>query len=148
MVTMQVQYALTYSAVPSEEKFQIWSAAIPSNNKQQQEVSLRIVDEQEMKELNMKYRNKACSTNVLSFSADLHEEVDIPFLGDVVICAPVVEKEATDQGKSTLSHWAHMTVHGILHLQGYDHTNDAEAAEMEQLEIQILYKLGFDNPYV
>ena len=145
---MQVQYAVNQSAVPSEENFQTWSAAVPSNDNQRQEVFLRIVDEQEMTQLNTQYRKKACPTNVLSFPADLHEEVDIPFLGDVIICAPVVDKEASEQGKSTLSHWAHMTVHGILHLQGYDHMNDAEAAEMEQLEIQILRKLGFDNPYV
>lgn len=148
MVALTVQFAVNHIAIPDEENFQAWASAIEINHDMSQEVAMRIVDEHEMEQLNLKYRKKSGATNVLSFPSNLHQEVDIPFLGDVVICAPIVEKEAHEQGKSSDSHWAHMTVHGILHLKGYDHLNDAEAAKMEQLEIQILQKLGFDNPYI
>ena len=145
---VDIQYAVEHTELPGESDFRAWAAAIASTGDKPQEVSLRIVNEQEMRELNSRYRNKACATNVLSFPAGLHAEVDIPFIGDVIICAPVVAKEAAEQGKSAISHWAHMTVHGILHLQGFDHNDDAEAAEMEQTEITILKKLGYSNPYI
>ena len=148
MVVIDVQYAVEHSALPTENDFKVWAAEIESVGDQSQEVSVRIVNEQEMQELNQRYRNKDCPTNVLSFPAGLHAEVDIPFIGDVIICAPVVDREAAEQGKSAMSHWAHMTVHGILHLQGYDHNNDTAAAEMEQNEITILSKLGYANPYI
>jgi probable rRNA maturation factor len=108
---------------------------------------LRIVDEAEMTGLNEQYRKKSGPTNVLSFPADLPQGVNSPFLGDIIICAPVVAKEAKDQGKSLDSHWAHMTVHGILHLQGYNHIDNTEAEQMESLEIKIMQQLGFANPY-
>jgi probable rRNA maturation factor len=148
MVMVDVEYAVEHAALPGKSDFHAWAAAIASTGDKPQEVSLRIVGEQEMRELNSRYRNKACATNVLSFPAGLHAEVDIPFIGDVIICAPVVEKEAAEQEKSVISHWAHMTVHGILHLQGFDHNDNAEAAEMEQTEITILDKLGYSNPYI
>ena len=145
---VDVQYAVDNAMLPTENDFQTWAAQIASSGDQPQEVSLRIVNELEMKELNNRYRNKDCPTNVLSFPAELHDEVDIPFIGDVIICAPVVDEEAAKQGKSVMSHWAHMTVHGILHLQGFDHINDTDAAEMEQNEITILNNLGYNNPYI
>ena len=144
---VDVQYAVEHTTLPTENDFKTWAAAIASIGDKPQEVSLRIVDELEMKELNNRYRKKDCPTNVLSFPADLHDEIDIPFMGDVIICAPIVDKEAAQQGKSVMSHWAHMTVHGILHLQGFDHNNDIDATEMEQKEITILMKLGYNNPY-
>ena len=147
MVMVDVQYAVEHTTLPTENDFKTWAGAIASIGDKPQEVSLRIVDELEMKELNNRYRKKDCPTNVLSFPADLHDEIDIPFMGDVIICAPIVDKEAAQQGKSVMSHWAHMTVHGILHLQGFDHNNDIDATEMEQKEITILMRLGYNNPY-
>lgn len=148
MVLVDVQYAVEHAVLPKESDFETWAAAISGDGENPQEASLRIVSEQEMQQLNGRYRGKDCPTNVLSFPAELHDDVDIPFLGDVIICAPVVQKEADEQGKLVISHWAHLTVHGILHLQGYDHTNDTEAEIMEQMEITILSKLGYNNPYI
>ncbi len=146
MIKVEVQFAASAEDIPSEETFQCWAALIEVNAVQ--EVALRIVDETEMAQLNQQYRKKIGPTNVLSFPVDLPDGVDVPFMGDIVICAPVVAKEAKDQGKSHDSHWAHMTVHGILHLQGYDHIDEADAEKMESLEIKIMHLLGFANPYV
>ncbi len=146
MVQVEVQYGYSDDETPDEDMFQLWAAEIESSRAT--EIAIRIVDEQEMSDLNRQYRKKTGPTNVLSFPAELHVDVELPFIGDVIICAPIVVKEATEQEKSPLSHWAHMSVHGILHLQGYDHINEADAAEMESLEIKILNKLGFENPYV
>src|SRR5690606_500913 len=111
------------------------------------ELSIRIVDRDEIQALNAQYRHKNTPTNVLSFPCELPPAVDVPLLGDIVICAQVVQEEAAAQHKAELSHWAHMVVHGTLHLLGYDHMDDAEANEMESLEIEILNTLGFANPY-
>jgi len=146
MIEVEVQFAASADDIPSEETFQGWVSQIEVDA--EQEVALRIVDEKEMAQLNLQYRKKSAPTNVLSFPAELPDGVDVPFLGDIIICAPVVAKEATDQAKSLDSHWAHMTVHGILHLQGYDHIDDADAEAMESLEIKIMNKLGYANPYV
>lgn len=146
MIEVEVQIAASADDIPSEETFQYWVSQIESDA--EQEVALRIVDETEMTQLNEQYRKKSGPTNVLSFPAELPGGIDVPFLGDIIICAPVVAKEATDQGKSLDSHWAHMTVHGILHLQGYDHIDEADAEQMESLEIKIMQQLGFANPYV
>jgi probable rRNA maturation factor len=101
-----------------------------------------------MANLNHTYRAKAGPTNVLSFPADIPDSVDCDLLGDIVICAPVVVREAEEQHKIGAHHWAHLTVHGVLHLLGFDHTDDHEAEQMEQLEITILKALGLPNPYV
>lgn len=111
------------------------------------EISLYIVDEAEGQSLNQQYRGKDYPTNVLSFPADLPEELDLPLLGDLVLCAPVVEREAIEQGKTLEAHWAHMLVHGTLHLLGFDHIDDNEAELMEALETRILLHLGFTAPY-
>lgn len=152
MITVELQNVAPGYKVPSESSFQTWAQAFETHPLNIQEinqiVALRIVDEKEIMELNALYRKKQGATNVLSFPSELHEDVNIPFMGDVVICAPVVIKEALKQGKTEQSHWAHMTVHGILHLQGYDHENDADAEQMESIEIQIMSKLGFENPYI
>ena len=147
MVKVEVQYALKDGSTPNEEDFQKWASVIESKIYSADEVALRIVDENEITHLNEQYRKKSGPTNVLSFPAELHNEIDVSFLGDIIICAPIVVKEAEEQDKTLLSHWAHMTVHGILHLQGYDHINDQDAAVMEALEMEILEKLDFANPY-
>lgn len=110
---------------------------------------IRIVSMEEMQELNHEYRRQNKPTNVLSFPSDLPPEVqaELNELGDIVICAEVIEREAKEQEKRLEAHWAHMVIHGALHLLGYDHITDKDAATMEKLEIELLNKLGFDNPY-
>lgn len=109
--------------------------------------SVCIVDREEITTLNSQYRKKNKATNVLSFPYEPLPGVDIPLLGDVVICAEVVNDEARAQGKTAQQHWAHMVVHGALHLLGYDHIDDKDAQQMETMEIRILSQLGFPNPY-
>lgn len=123
------------------------SAALQSQDFEDAEVSVYIVDEDEGQELNSQYRGKDYPTNVLSFPADIAEEVGIPLLGDLVVCAPVVEREAQEQNKALAAHWAHMLVHGTLHLVGFDHIDDNQAEIMEALETQIITGLGYPAPY-
>ncbi|MFY1051652.1 MULTISPECIES: rRNA maturation RNase YbeY [Pseudomonas] len=112
------------------------------------ELTIRLVDEAEGRELNHTWRHKDYATNVLSFPADVPEGIlDIPLLGDLVICVPVVEREAAEQGKTPEAHWAHLVIHGCLHLLGYDHIEEDEALEMEDLERQLLAELGHADPY-
>ncbi len=111
------------------------------------DLSIRIVDEAESQDLNSRYRHKHKPTNVLSFPYD-GETLDVPVLGDIVICAPVIAREAQEQGKEPRAHWAHMVVHGCLHLLGYDHENDKDAVEMERREREILADFGFPDPYL
>ena len=146
MISVEVQRAFESSAIPSNEQFQAWAAVVAT--KSDQVISIRIVDEDEITKLNEKYRKKSATTNVLAFPAEIPAGVDLPFIGDIVMCAPIVAKQAAEQGKSPASHWAHMTLHGILHLQGYDHIDAADAEIMESLEVQLMHKLGFANPYV
>ena len=135
--------------VPEEEDLRSWIAAALDqlSRRQPAQLSVRLVDRDEMAHLNHTYRGKAGPTNVLSFPAELPDEVNLPLLGDIVICAPVVRAEAAEQGKDTTAHWAHMTVHGTLHLLGYDHIEEDDAAAMEALETDILTGLGYDCPY-
>lgn len=112
------------------------------------ELTVRIVDRTEITTLNRDYRGKNKATNVLSFPAELPDHIELPLLGDVVICAPIVVQEAREQNKQTQHHWAHMIVHGTLHLLGYDHIDDSEATVMEGLEINILADLNIQNPYL
>lgn len=134
--------------IPATELLESWiTAALNSQQLEEAEVSLYIVDEDESQELNAEYRGKDKPTNVLSFPADIPEEVGIPLLGDLVVCAPVVEREAQEQGKTLDAHWAHMLIHGSLHLLGYDHVLDDEAEVMEALETEIITGLGFPAPY-
>lgn len=135
--------------VPAQTDIRSWIEAALAGRaaREEVEVSVRIVDSDEMANLNATYRGKKGTTNVLSFPADLPAELDIPLLGDIVICAPVVRTEAQQQGKSETAHWAHMTIHGTLHLLGYDHIDEDEAAIMEALESAILNKLDYGCPY-
>ncbi|MCQ1856959.1 rRNA maturation RNase YbeY [Haemophilus sputorum] len=112
------------------------------------EMTIRIVDEEESQTLNREYRGKDYPTNVLSFPFEVPEGIELPLLGDLVICRQVMECEAKEQQISLASHWAHLAVHGTLHLLGYDHIEEAEAEEMEGLETKIMQKLGFEDPYL
>jgi probable rRNA maturation factor len=118
-------------------------------NIQQQafEVTLRIVDIIESRQLNLDYRKKDKPTNVLSFPFEAPEHIDMPFLGDLVVCAAVVEQEAKEQNKQIIDHWTHLCIHGLLHLLGYDHMQENEAQEMEGIETAILAKLNINDPY-
>lgn len=136
-----IQFASDAQGLPTAAQFRKWAKAALRVDT---EVSVRIVDEAEGRMLNRTYRNKDYATNVLTFA--LTEE---PYLmGDIVICAPVVEKEAKEQRKELLAHYVHLTVHGILHLHGYDHETEAQAELMESLETAIVTKLGYANPYL
>ena len=135
-----VQYATDSKDVPARPLFRRWVKAALM---QEAEIVLRIVDEAEGCELNHQFRNKEYATNVLTFVYDDMR----PLTGDIVLCAPVVSKEAQQQHKNLIAHYAHLTVHGVLHLQGYDHIEEAEAVVMEQMETQILARLGYDDPY-
>ncbi|HET7307722.1 MAG TPA: rRNA maturation RNase YbeY [Gammaproteobacteria bacterium] len=134
-------------AAPSETDFSRWVAAALAGRREDAEVAIRIVGTDEGAALNRRYRNREGPTNVLSFPAELPPGVDLPLIGDLVICGPVVAAEAVEQGKPVEAHWAHLTVHGILHLIGFDHQNDTEADEMEGMEIVILAELGYPDPY-
>lgn len=132
--------------VPEPEMLQSWAAAAYLENTPAI-ASLLVTTSAEIQQLNKQYRDKNKATNVLSFPMESPEEVDVCLLGDIVLCAAVIKQEAKQQSKTSASHWAHMVVHGMLHLQGYDHTEDDEATDMEQLEVDILSQLGFSNPY-
>ncbi|WP_273381803.1 rRNA maturation RNase YbeY [Actinobacillus porcinus] len=135
------------SNLPTLEQFTLWATQAVRAESVEPEMTIRIVDEAESHELNLTYRGKDRPTNVLSFPFECPEEVDLPLLGDLIICRQVVEREAEEQGKPLLAHWAHMVVHGSLHLLGYDHIEDDEAEEMESLETEIMTGLGFEDPY-
>ena len=134
--------------LPTEEQIVQWATAAVQPEGDEVEMTVRIVDEAESHELNLTYRGKDRPTNVLSFPFECPDEVELPLLGDLVICRQVVEREAAEQEKPLMSDWAHMVVHGSLHLLGYDHIEDNEAEEMESLETQIMQGLGFDDPYL
>ena len=134
--------------LPSEEQILQWATAAVQPESDNVEMTVRIVDEAESHGLNLTYRGKDRPTNVLSFLFECPDEVELPLLGDLVICRQVVEREAIEQEKPLMAHWAHMIVHGSLHLLGYDHIEDDEAEEMESLETEIMQSLGFADPYL
>jgi probable rRNA maturation factor len=145
---IDVEVNSSSTKIPSVENIELWiRTALQSDELNQAEVSVYIVDEAESQELNAQYRGKDKPTNVLSFPADIPDEVGVPLLGDLVICAPVVEREAQEQGKTLEAHWAHMLIHGTLHLLGYDHVEDDEADVMEALETRLITQLNFPAPY-
>ena len=143
---IDVQVATVFSPLPAESELCLW-AQTALRDLTEVELTLRLVDSEESRKLNSRFRGKNQPTNVLSFPAELPPGLDIPLLGDIVICAPLVNEEAAVQGKSLQAHFAHLVIHGVLHLQGYDHQDDQQAAEMEALEIELLNSLGFANPY-
>jgi len=144
---LDFQIATTSKQLPTETMFKTWVDAVLKDPSQNSEIVIRIVDEQEMIQFNEQYRNKKGVTNILSFPFEAPEGVESDLLGDLLVCAAVVESEAELQKKELEHHWAHMIVHGVLHLIGYDHINDTEAEEMEALEIKILKTIKIDNPY-
>ena len=148
--TIDLQEASEHPHCPTLSQLTNWVDAALSRateNNQERELTIRIVDENESQSLNKQYRGKDKPTNVLSFPFEAPAQIELDLIGDLVICAPIVEKEAKEQEKPELAHWAHMVVHGTLHLLGYDHINDREADEMEALEVNILKSLGFNDPY-
>lgn len=148
---VSVSYAVPRAGVPSAVSFRKWVAAALHGRIREADLAIRIVGSKEGRALNRHFRGKDYATNVLSFPAELPEGlpegVRLPLLGDLVICAPVVAREAREQGKSLASHYAHLTVHGTLHLLGWDHEDEADALCMEQLEREILAGLGIEDPY-
>lgn len=148
MLELDLQIASQAPGLPSEVQFRHWCELALRQRQNDSELTIRLVDETEGRELNRTWRHKDYATNVLSFPADVPDELlDIPLLGDLVICAPVVTREAAEQGKSAQAHWAHLVIHGCLHLLGYDHIEDEEAEEMEALERELLAELGHPDPY-
>ena len=145
---LDLQLATEAGNLPDETQLRLWCSTALSQRTADSELTIRIVDEAEGRELNNEWRGKDYATNVLSFLAEVPDGLlDIPLLGDLVICAGVVEREAGEQGKSCEAHWAHLVIHGCLHLLGYDHIEDEEAEEMEALERQLLASLGYPDPY-
>lgn len=146
-VYVDVMVNSTSTQLPEQKDLEQWVAAAVAQHRDEAEVSVLIVDTEEGAELNEQWRGKQGATNVLSFPSDLPAELNLPLLGDLIICAPVVEREAQEQSKALQAHWAHMMIHGTLHLLGYDHIIEAEAEEMEALETKILAELGYPDPY-
>lgn len=145
-LTVDLQRVVEDAGIPEDTALELWAQKAWLGN-HPSEVTIRIVNHDESAELNGQYRGKDRPTNVLSFPFEAPAGITVPLAGDLVICAPVVEKEAKDQHKALEAHWAHMVVHGMLHLQGYDHIEDHDAEVMEALEIRLLEQLGYGNPY-
>lgn len=147
--SIAIQNASAAQVVPDRFSLQRWVDETLQDKLETAEMCIRIVDEEESQQLNMQYREKNQSTNVLAFPVKIKEDLDQkqPYIGDLVICAPVVTREAIDQDKALMTHWAHIVIHGTLHLLGYDHIKDDEAEIMEGIEIEIMQRLGFTNPY-
>ncbi|MCT2531421.1 rRNA maturation RNase YbeY [SAR92 clade bacterium H921] len=146
-ISIDIQMACSSEGVPDVGSMRRWVSAAIRNERDIAELSVRIVDEQESAALNQQYRGKIGPTNVLSFPFDAVTPEPLPILGDLVVCAPVVMSEAEQQNKTSEAHWAHMIVHGVLHLLGYDHVGDTDANEMETLETHIMQVLEFPAPY-
>ncbi len=145
---LDLQVASSATNLPHRDDFARWCTTALSGQRKTAELTIRLVDEEEGRTLNHDWRGKDYATNVLSFVADVPPGIlDIPLLGDLVICAPVVAREAVEQGKPLAAHWAHLVIHGCLHLVGYDHIEDEEAEAMEALEQQLLASLDYPDPY-
>jgi probable rRNA maturation factor len=142
---INVQRRINAAGIPAPSSLRAWALAA-LEGATPGEITIRVVAEEESAKLNGKFRHKPYATNVLSFPYEA-EALSEPVLGDLVICAPVVAREAAEQGKEPHAHWAHMVVHGVLHLLGHDHIQEDEAEKMEAKERQILAKLGFPDPY-
>ena len=148
-VELHLSYAVPRRGIPAAASFRRWAEAAlaGARHRKPAEISIRIVTAREGRLLNQQYRDRDYATNVLSFPVELPRGVKSPLLGDIVICAPVVAREAREQGKSGRDHYAHLTVHGVLHLLGFDHQNGKDAAKMEALETRVLAGLGIGDPY-
>tara|TARA_R110002111_G_scaffold42704_2_gene78585 strand:+ start:14154 stop:14615 length:462 start_codon:yes stop_codon:yes gene_type:complete len=151
-MTVEIQIVSTSQSLPSQEQFNQWVDLAIEPARQGADVVIRIVDKVESAELNQTYREKEGATNVLSFPFEMPDGIPAEaltgdILGDLVICDAIVEQQAKQQEKPRMSHWAHMVIHGCLHLQGYDHVEPEQAVAMENLEIKLLNSIGIDNPY-
>lgn len=149
---LDLQLATEAAALPDRTQLEQWARAALAGRRARAVLTIRIVDSQESQALNLQYRGRDKPTNVLSFPFELPpglgaDDGIADLLGDLVICAEVVRREALEQGKEPSAHWAHMVIHGVLHLLDYDHITDSDAAEMEALETAILRGLGFPPPY-
>ena len=145
-IIVDLQNESGYAPAPGELDFERWVRAALQDSYADLEQTICIVDEPRSRELNQRFRDKDSPTNVLAFPAE-SDLLEYDCLGDLVICGPLVEIEAQQQQKLLDAHWAHLVVHGMLHLQGYDHQTDEQATDMEALEIEILDTLGYTNPY-
>lgn len=144
---IDIQCAISAEGLPSATQLHQWLQLALQDRTADAELTLRIVDEAEITALNYRYRGKDGATNVLSFPYQPLPGVESGLLGDIVICAPVVAREAVAQSRSLEEHWAHVTIHGVLHLLGHDHQQAEEAGQMERLEAQLLGQIGFADPY-
>ena len=146
-IKVDIQRATNTPDIPENRQFRKWARTVLSDCDKNTELTIRIVDEEEGSELNRKWRKAKGPTNVLSFPYADNKQIADGLLGDIIICAPVIRREALKQKKSLESHWAHMVIHGTLHLLGYDHIKPEDAGIMEKLEIKLLESLGYTNPY-
>ena len=145
---LEVQRIIDSSLLPSDEELLLWVEKALVDYQRDTEILIRIVDTQEITELNEQYRHKQGATNILSFPFEMPEGIEgVNLLGDLVVCAEVLQQEAIMQNKTLQDHWAHIIIHGILHLIGFDHGNETQALEMETKEIHLLQQLNIDNPY-
>ncbi len=147
ILRLETQRVLDSDGVPADPELRVWAEVALAGRCKRAELVIRIVDEAESQTLNREYRGVDRPTNVLSFPSELPTEVESDLLGDLVISAPVVQREAGEQGKPLQAHWAHMVIHGVLHLIGLEHETDRQAREMESLERSLLEGLGFPDPY-
>jgi probable rRNA maturation factor len=147
-IDIDVQYATDWPDLPDKILIRKWVKTALKDLKENAELTIRIVDEEEGSQLNEQWRKSTGPTNVLSFPHEGVKEIASELLGDIVICAPVVDREVIEQNKDYHAHWAHMVVHGVLHLNGFDHINSEDADRMENLEIRILNELNIKNPYL
>jgi probable rRNA maturation factor len=147
MNQVELQIETKAANLPTAAQFQTWVDAALADQNKEFEVVVRLVDEAESAQLNQEYRHKTGPTNILSFEFEVPDGIPLNLLGDLVICAPIIEKEALEQGKQLEHHWAHIVIHGVLHLRGYDHLAEDEALEMENKEIEILKTMNISNPY-
>lgn len=147
-IDLQLQVASKNKTIPSPTQLKEWVNIVLKDKIKKAELTLRIVDKLESADLNLNYRKKEGPTNVLSFSYTILPYMELDVWGDIIICAPIVEEEALACDKSLISHWAHITIHGILHLLGFDHIDPLDATKMEALEIKIMAELGFSSPYL
>lgn len=149
---IDLQIACSLTELPTESQFQLWVDTalneVSTKTDTSFELTIRLVNVEESQQLNSEYRGKNKPTNVLSFPFEVPEGITLNLLGDLIICVEVMKLEAEEQNKALFDHWAHLVIHGCLHLVGFDHISDNEAAEMEALEIKILAKLDIDNPYI
>lgn len=149
-ITIDLQNPYDYPEILKVDEVTRWINCALTHigyDKESAELTVRIVDEAESQQLNSDYRSKHRPTNILSFPFEAPAQIACDLLGDLIICYPIIESEAAEQNKDVINHWAHMLIHGTLHLLGFDHIEDSEAEIMESYEVAILAKLGITNPY-